>query len=153
MIGPALRALAAAALLGLAAQAPAFEPIAFESEAEEVRYRAMLHQLRCVMCQNQSLADSPADIAGDLRLQVLELMREGMSDREIRAFLVDRYGEFILYQPPVSRSTWLLWFGPGLVLLGGIGLVVVTIRRKAAESRRARGDEPVPAPGDDDQEW
>lgn len=144
-----LRALLVALLLAMTMPATAFEPIEFRDEAEETRYRGLLHQLRCVMCQNQSLADSPADIAGDLRMQVLELVREGRSDAEIRAFLVERYGEFILYQPPVSRATWLLWFGPGLVLLAGAAMVVMTVRRKSAGAAR----KPVPPAADDEQEW
>lgn len=144
-----LHVLFAALLLAFTTPVIAFEPIEFRSEAEEERYRGLLHQLRCVMCQNQSLADSPADIAGDLRMQALELVREGRSDAEIRAFLVERYGEFILYQPPVSRATWLLWFGPGLVLLAGALMVVMTIRRKSAGAAR----KPVPPATDDKQEW
>jgi cytochrome c-type biogenesis protein CcmH len=144
-----LQALVAALFLAVSMPSVAFEPIEFRSEAEEERYRGLLHQLRCVMCQNQSLADSPADIAGDLRMQVLELVREGRSDAEIRAFLVERYGEFILYSPPVSPATWLLWFGPALVLLAGTAMVVVTVRRKSAGATR----KPVPPTDEDKQEW
>lgn len=151
MTGNRFRAALAALLLAFAmpSMTLAMAPIEFRSEAEEARYRGLLHQLRCVMCQNQSLADSPADIAGDLRLQVLELVREGRSDAEIRAYLVERYGEFILYQPPVSRATWLLWFGPALVLLAGGAMVVLTVRRKSAGASR----KPVPPVDEDEQEW
>ena len=86
------------------------------------------------MCQNQSLADSNAQIARDMRRQVLDLMREGRSDEEIRRFLVDRYGEFVLYRPQVGSHTWLLWFGPGLVLLGGAVAVWRIVRRRAANA-------------------
>jgi cytochrome c-type biogenesis protein CcmH len=96
------------------------------------------------MCQNQSLADSNAQIAHDLRREVLSLMREGKSDDEVVAFLVQRYGEFVRYKPTMEPSTWLLWFGPALLLIGG-GIVVVRIVR--ARSRRG-----VAVP-DDGQEW
>ena len=135
-----------ALLLALSAVAAAMEPIAFRDEAEEARFRALSAELRCVMCQNQSLADSNAQIAHDLRLQVLELMREGKTDREIKDYLVARYSDFVLYNPPVRPSTWLLWFGPGLVLLAGAAVVVVVVRRRAAQA-------PATAPADDSQEW
>ena len=135
-----------ALLMLLSAAAGAMEPIVFRDDAEEARFRALSAELRCVMCQNQSLADSNAQIAHDLRLQVLALMREGKTDREIKDFLVARYGEFVLYNPPVKPATWLLWFGPGLVLLGGLAAVVVVVRRRAAQA-------PAANPSDDGQEW
>jgi cytochrome c-type biogenesis protein CcmH len=98
------------------------------------------------MCQNQSLADSNALIAQDLRREVLGLMRQGKSDEQIKQFLVARYTEFVLYQPRVGPSTWLLWFGPALLLVVG-GAVVVTIVRK-----HGRGAPPT-APETDSQEW
>ena len=138
--------LLAACLMLCAAAAAAFEPIEFRDAAEEARFRELSAELRCVMCQNQSLADSNAQIAADLRAQVLELMREGKSDREIKDYLVARYGEFVLYNPPVKPATWPLWFGPALILLGGAAAVVVVVRRRA-------GKAPVAAPADDGQEW
>src|SRR3546814_8247804 len=83
------------------------------------------------MCQNQSLADSSAPIAHDLRQEGFELMREGRSDDEIKVFLVQRYGEFVLYRPQLERGTWLLWFGPLVLLLVG-GFVIARIVRKRA---------------------
>lgn len=122
-------------------------PPTFRDAAEERRFHDLLVELRCVMCQNQSLADSDAQIARDLRREVLVLMREGRSDAEIRDFLVERYGEFVLYRPRVSSTTWLLWFGPALVVLGG---AVVAFRL----SRRGARNASSPAPSDDDpQEW
>ena len=138
--------LLAACLLLCAAAAAAFEPIEFRDAAEEARFRDLSAELRCVMCQNQSLADSNAQIAADLRAQVLELMREGKTDREIKDYLVARYGEFVLYNPPVKPSTWLLWFGPALILLGGGVAVAVVVRRRAAQA-------PAAAPSEDNQEW
>ncbi len=102
------------------------------------------------MCQNQSLADSNAQIAQDLRQQVLELMRRDMSDAEIKAYLVDRYSEFVLYRTPVTPATWLLWFGPILILLIGAGVVVSLVRRRARQLPQRAAD----APGNqNDQEW
>jgi cytochrome c-type biogenesis protein CcmH len=139
------RLLALMALL-LAGIASAAAPIEFKDAAEEARFRALSAELRCVMCQNQSLADSDAQIAHDLRQQVLVLMREGKSDREIKAYLVERYSEFVLYKPPVKPATWLLWFGPGLILLGGAVAVAVVVRRRAQGA-------PATPPSEDTQEW
>lgn len=121
-------------------------PPQFIDRAEELRFHALTAELRCVMCQNQSLADSNAQIARDLRREVLELMRQGKSNAEIKTFLVARYGEFVLYRPQVESKTWLLWFGPGLVLLAG-GFIVASILR-----RRAGSGQPTAA-DDDEQEW
>ena len=133
-------------LLLASAAASALEPIKFNDEAEESRFRALSAELRCVMCQNQSLADSNAQIAHDLRLQVLALMREGRTDPEIKDYLVARYSDFVLYSPPVRPSTWLLWFGPGLILLGGAVVLVVVVRKRADSA-------PATPPTEDSQEW
>jgi len=119
-------------------------PLQFRDPAEEARFHALVAELRCVMCQNQSLADSNAQIAFDLRREVLTLMREGRSDAEIKDFLVARYGEFVLYRPRLETTTWLLWLGPALLLLGG-GYVVSRIVRK----RTSR----TPIDDDTNQEW
>jgi cytochrome c-type biogenesis protein CcmH len=121
-------------------------PLQFHDRAEEQRFRALTEQLRCVMCQNQSLADSNALIAQDLRREVLGLMREGRSDEQIKQFLVARYTEFVLYQPRVGPSTWLLWFGPGLLLAIGLAALVAVVRK------HGRGAPPA-APETDSQEW
>ena len=124
------------ALASMAAQCA--EPLLFRDAAEEARFRTLTSELRCVMCQNQSLADSDAMIAHDLRREIHSLMRAGRSDEEIKAFLTERYGEFVLYDPPLRGHTWLLWFGPLLVLLAGGVAVAVVVRRRA---RGARSDE------------
>ena len=118
-------------------------PLQFQDAAEEARFHALASELRCVMCQNQSLADSNALIALSLRHEVLELMRKGRTDAQIKQFLVARYGEFVLYKPRVEPVTWLLWLGPLAVLLVGAGVVTVLIRK------RPPGQMPV----DDKQEW
>ncbi|MDL5366378.1 cytochrome c-type biogenesis protein CcmH [Xanthomonas sp. NCPPB 2654] len=120
-------------------------PLAYRSAAEEARFHALTAELRCVQCQNQSLADSHAQIALDLRREVLQLMQQGKSDAQIKRFLVDRYGEFVLYRPQVESRTWLLWFGP-LALLGAGALLLVWVVR-----RRAPADAAPPA--QDEQEW
>jgi cytochrome c-type biogenesis protein CcmH len=101
--------------------------------ALELRARDISRNLRCVVCQNQSIDDSDAPLARDLRLLVRERLKAGDSDRQVYGFLVARYGDFVLLRPPVKPSTWLLWFGPAIVLvLGGIALVVWFRRRKVA---------------------
>ena len=127
------------------AQASDPAPLQFTDRAEEQRFHALVSELRCVMCQNQSLADSNAQIAHDLRREVLTLMREGRNDDEIEQFLVARYGEFVLYRPRVGPATWLLWFGPGLLLLLG-GVVVFRLVR-------GHGGRRVDVPEDREQEW
>ena len=94
-------------------------PLHYRDSAEEARFHALTLQLRCVMCQNQSLADSNALIALQLRREVLDLMRQGKSDDEIKTYLVQRYGEFVLYKPRFEAGTLLLWLGPPALLLGG----------------------------------
>lgn len=105
----------------------------------EQRAKALSEQLRCLVCQNQTIADSNADLAVDLRRQVRDKLGQGMSDEQVVAYLVARYGDFVLYRPPVRGSTWLLWFGPLLLLAGG----VVALWRVLARPRRR---EPEMAP-------
>ncbi len=136
--------LAAALLLpGLAhAQGQAGNPIQqreFASQTEEDRYRALLEELRCTVCQNQSLADSDAPLAQDLRREVYGQIRAGRSDFEIRQFMRDRYGDFVLYNPPLAGHTLLLWVGPPallLIALAAAAVVVVRRRRLLTQSRR-----------------
>jgi cytochrome c-type biogenesis protein CcmH len=117
--------------------AAALDPIDYQSPAEEQRFKALAAELRCVMCQNQSIADSNAPIAHDLRMEVLRLMREGRSDDEIKQYLVERYTDFVLYEPPMRGGNWLLWMGPFvLLLIGGIAVAAV-IRTKNKQSDAA----------------
>ena len=143
-----MRALLLLAMLLLSplarAQASDPTPLQFQSAAQETRFHQLTAELRCVMCQNQSLADSNAQIAHDLRREVLELMNQGKSDAEIKRFLVDRYGEFVLYKPDVAGNTWLLWFGPALLLLAGAAIVFRIVRKRSAAGTVAN---------DDNQEW
>ncbi|MGH8049089.1 MAG: cytochrome c-type biogenesis protein [Arenimonas sp.] len=125
----------------------AMDPMDYRSAEEEQRFRSLAAELRCVMCQNQSLADSNAMIAKDLRLELLSLIREGKSDAEIKQFMVSRYTDFVLYEPPMRPGTWLLWFGPLLILVfGGISIFVIVRRRSAAMPTSTTQD-------DSGQEW
>lgn len=149
-----LRRLAFAALLALSGfvHAQAIEPMPFASHAQELRFQHLTAELRCPMCQNETLADSNAPIARDLRNQIFRMMQQGRSDEEIKQYLVDRYSNYVLYDPPLTGSTWLLWFGPLLILIGG-GAVVVTVLRK-----RQRDDSQVDtsinnAPTDNGDDW
>jgi len=110
--------------------AHAIDPLQFKDRAEEVRFQNLTRQLRCLVCQNQDLADSDADLAKDLRRQVFEMMQSGKSDDEIKQYLVARYNDFVLYDPPLKPGTWLLWFTPAvLVLVGAIVLGAVLRKR------------------------
>ena len=127
-----MRRLALCVLLLLSMSAAAIDPLPFADAAEEQRFRTLTAELRCVMCQNQSLADSNAGIANDLRREIFDLMRSGKSDEEIKIFLTDRYGDFVLYRPEIKPSTWLLWFSPLLIVIGGAVFVVTILRRRNA---------------------
>lgn len=105
-------------------------PLGFDEPEKQQRYEALLEEIRCLVCQNQSLADSGAGLAQDLRREVHTMIDEGKSDAEITGFLVERYGDFVLYRPPLKRSTWLLWFGPFVLLLGGLAAVVLFVRSR-----------------------
>jgi len=126
--------LALLCLVPLLAIAQAIQPLPFRDRAEEVRFQKLSTELRCPMCQNETLADSNAPIAHDLRRQIFEMMQAGKSDAEIKAYLVDRYSDFVLYKPPVEPKTWLLWFGPLVVLALGGFVVAVQVRRRARQA-------------------
>ena len=131
-----------AAALALAAGAALAQPVT--DQAFEARLKRLETDLRCLVCQNQTLADSNAPLAEDLRREVRALAVSGKSDAEIREFLVARYGDFVLYKPPVRESTWLLWFGPFLLLGGGVAAWLAIVRRRRRQE--AAGDEGAPAP-------
>lgn len=107
----------------------------FEDPAEQSRYERVIRDLRCLVCRSESIADSNAPLAADLRREVETLMRAGRSDEEIYAFMTERYGDFVLLQPPVAPRTWLLWAAPALFLAGGIAVVLVVVRRRARVAR------------------
>ena len=121
------------------------QPLQFRNGAEERRFHDLAAQLRCVQCQNQSLADSDALIAQDMRRQVLALMQQGQSDSQIRAYLVQRYGQFVLYRPALSAATIALWLVPGLLLICGALLAWRVIARR----QHLLAEHPLPPSGDD----
>lgn len=102
-----------------------------EDPAVEARLKHLAIELRCLVCQNQTLADSNAPLAEDLRREVREMIVKNMSDKEIIDFLVERYGDFVLYRPPLKATTTLLWVGPFVLLLAGATVLVITLRRRA----------------------
>ena len=106
------------------------EAFKFDSKAEEQHFKDVIEELRCLVCQNQSLLDSDAELAHDLRAEVYNMIQAGKSDEEIITFLVARYGDFVLYNPPLKPSTWLIWFGPFVLLLIAAFLLLRAVRRQ-----------------------
>jgi cytochrome c-type biogenesis protein CcmH len=131
-------------LAALAWLAPAGAKDAAPAAADpalEARVMALSAELRCLVCQNQTIADSNAGLASDLRDQVREQMRKGMSDAQIIEFMVDRYGDFVLYRPPLKATTLLLWFGPLLLLAAGVVALFYRMRQRRAEEPRLAPDD------------
>ena len=117
-------------LSSLVAAESAIEPRSFNSEVQETRSRALIGELRCTVCQNEPLESSNAPLAADLREQVYVQIMDGRSDFEIRQYMRDRYGDFVLYNPPLAGHTMILWFGPIVLLLIGLITGAVMIRRR-----------------------
>lgn len=109
----------------------------FKSPEHEQRYKTLIAELRCLVCQNQNIQDSNAELAQDLRRKTRELLEQNMTDDEIRDFMVQRYGDFVLYSPPVRTRTLLLWVGPFVILAIGLAIMTVTIRRRRARDESA----------------
>jgi cytochrome c-type biogenesis protein CcmH len=116
----------------------------------EARLLKLSEELRCLVCQNESLASSRAELADDLRREVRELLREGKSDQQVKTFLVERYGDFVLYRPEIKPLTWLLWFGPFVLLLAAVAGLGWYLRQSRAlahtppvlsDAERARADQ------------
>jgi cytochrome c-type biogenesis protein CcmH len=131
--------------LCLGSSLPAFAKEAQPNEDPQIeqRMKALTEQLRCLVCQNETLADSRADLAEDLRRQIREQIKAGKTDPEILAFLTDRYGDFVLYKPPVKKTTYLLWFGPFVLLIGGTAVLYryLKSRREIIQERPLTADE------------
>ena len=104
-----------------------------DDPANEARLKHLAVELRCLVCQNQTLADSNAPLAEDLRREVREMIAKNMSDQEIIEFLTARYGDFVLYRPPLKASTTLLWVGPFLLVIVGATALIITLRRRAGK--------------------
>ncbi len=133
-----LTAILMLALLPLGGAWAAIDAFEFDNPVDERRYQALSEELRCTVCQNQSLADSNADLALDLRRKVYEMILDGRSDSEITDYMVARYGDFVLYRPPVTPVTYGLWYGPVALFLLGTVVLVVYVRRRG----RAADGEP-----------
>lgn len=130
--------------LAFSAAAFAIDPLPFQSNAQRERFQHLTGELRCMVCQDESLLGSNADFAKQLRRQIFDMMQQGKSDKEIKIWLVERYSTFILYDPPLQTSTIALWFGtPAILLAGGI-VVVVLLRRRTRPASSIAED-----PGDD----
>ncbi len=123
----------------------AIEAYQFEDAATEQQYKELIKELRCLVCQNQNLADSDADLAKDLRQQTFEMLQQGKDKKQITEYMVNRYGDFVLYRPPVKSDTLLLWAGPFILLLAVLLIVVFKVKKtrsveapQAADLNQAR---------------
>jgi len=125
----AIMLLCSAAAWAIDSQPPFADPML------QARYTALTHELRCLVCQDETVADSNADLAADFRRQIHEMVAAGKTDAEIKAYMVERYGDFVLYNPPVQSSTALLWIGPFILLLLALGVVAMVVRRRAGQSQ------------------
>jgi cytochrome c-type biogenesis protein CcmH len=130
-----------ALLACIAASAATFEPRGFASPEHERSYRKLTNELRCLVCQNQNIADSDADLATDLRREVYERLESGASEREVLDFMVERFGDFVLYRPPLRPATVALWVGPFVLAALGLAVLARRIRSRARASRA--GGEPL----------
>jgi cytochrome c-type biogenesis protein CcmH len=108
----------------------AIDPLPFQNNAQRLRFQHLTRELRCMVCQDESLLASNADFARQLRRQIFDMMQQGKSDAEIKDWLVARYSTFILYDPPLTPATIALWFGTPVILLAGGSVVVVLLRRR-----------------------
>ena len=133
-----IRALALLLVLSIAAPAWAVEPDEMLADpAQEARAREVGQELRCLVCQNQSIDDSNAPLARDLRILVRERIKAGDSNTQVMDFVVARYGDFVRLRPPMRAETYLLWFGPALVLAIALGALLLALRRRRSASRTA----------------
>ncbi|HEV8691067.1 MAG TPA: cytochrome c-type biogenesis protein [Ideonella sp.] len=139
-MGHRILALAIGALAIATAMAQPARPVA-DDPGLEARMQAIASELRCVVCQNQTIADSQAELADDLRQQIRDQLRAGRSPDEIRSYMTERYGDFVLYRPPLNARTALLWFGPALLLAVGLVALVTVLRRRARLPDEAFDDE------------
>ena len=133
--------LACALALIVSVAALAIDPLPFKNDAQRERFQHLTSQLRCMVCQNESLDASNADLARDLRHQIFGMMQQGKSDEQIKQYLVARYSDFVLYDPPLKASTIALWFAPpALVVIGGI-VVFVLLRKRSKPASQIAANE------------
>lgn len=130
MISIRLRIILTVVILVLMVPAFAADPLIFTDPDQEARYQQLTLELRCLVCQNQNLADSDAPLAQDLRQEIFNMMQAGRTDDEIKQFLIDRYGDFVLYMPPVKSNTLALWLMPAVLLFGGALVVLLVVRKR-----------------------
>lgn len=119
----------------------AIEAVEFDSPELSSRYQALIAELRCTVCQNQNLADSDAELAKDLRRKTEEMLKAGQSNEEILSYMRDRYGDFVLYRPPLNSTTYLLWLGPFILLLLACAGILISIKRKQKVIQPEHADE------------
>lgn len=112
--------------------ASTIEAYPFDDAQQETRYKNLIDELRCLVCQNQNLADSNAELAQDMRRKTYQLVKEGNSEEEVVDYMVQRYGDFVMYRPPVQGNTLVLWIGPFVILLLGVAVLLRFVRRKPA---------------------
>ena len=122
-------------IIAVSAQATIFESYSFSSAANQGRYQALIEELRCLVCQNQSVAESDADLAADLRRETHRMIEAGRTDEQIMGFMVQRYGDFVRYHPPLRTTTVLLWWGPIGFVVFGLGLLALSFRTRKRRSR------------------
>ena len=106
-----------------------------DDEVVEKRLIIISEEMRCLVCQNESLAGSRADLAQDLRRELRALIKEGKTDAEVKEFMVSRYGDFVLYRPPMKPTTWLLWLGPFVLMVAGVAALIAYLRRRGREMK------------------
>jgi cytochrome c-type biogenesis protein CcmH len=129
-------------LAGAAVGAYTLEEFSFDSPQQQAEFRELIGKLRCLVCQNESLAGSQAELAQDLRNEVYKMMRAGQSQDQILDFLIARYGDFVLYEPPLKPSTYVLWFGPFLLIgIGALFMVRALLSKKATPEQRLSAEE------------
>ncbi|MBX2848288.1 MAG: cytochrome c-type biogenesis protein CcmH [Acidiferrobacterales bacterium] len=116
------------------------EAVEFDSPQLQERYQSLIAELRCTVCQNQNLADSDAELAKDLRRKTEEMLKAGLSDQQILSYMRDRYGDFVLYRPPLNSTTSLLWIGPFILLMLAVGGILITVKRKQTKQSKSEGE-------------
>ncbi len=121
----------------------------FDSDGQRKRYQQLTYELRCPMCLNQNLADSNSQISKDLRGEVARLIIEGKTDREIKTFMVDRYGDFVLYRPPMQKNTLVLWWGPAVILALAMLAYVLILHKRSKITVRVEGEPAVEEESDE----
>ena len=124
----------------VAANAAPIATFKFENEQQEILFHKLSHELRCLVCQNQSIGDSNADLAKDLRNEIYRMIKQGKGEQEIIDFMVQRYGDFVLYNPPVKPITWMLWFGPAIIFFIALFYVLRIIKTHKTNRRSEQLD-------------